>query len=77
MGKRLGVLGAAIALVALAVGVVTPALGSSVDDDKERTIRVVSVSEGQEFLDLGAEGESVGDQFIFTSKLLRPRESVG
>ena len=77
MGKRLGVLGAAIALVALTVGAISPALGSSGDDDEQRTIRVVSVLEEEEFLDLGAEGESVGDQFIFTSKLLKGGEQVG
>ena len=77
MGKRLGVLGAAIALVALTVGAISPALGSSGDDDKERTVRVVSIQEEVESLDLGAEGESIGDQFIFTSKLLKGGEQVG
>ena len=77
MGKRLGVLGAAIALVALAGAAISPALGSSGDDDKQRTIRVVSIQEEVESLDLGAEGESIGDQFIFTSKLLKGEEQVG
>jgi hypothetical protein len=77
MGKRLGVLGAVIALVALGGAAISPALGSSGDDEGQRTIRVVSVLEEQEFLDLGAEGESVGDQFIFTSKLLKGGEQVG
>ena len=77
MGKRLGVLGAAIALVALAGAAISPALGSSGDDDEQRTIRVVSIQEEVESLDLGAEGESIGDQFIFTSKLLKGGEQVG
>jgi hypothetical protein len=77
MGRRLGVLSAAIAVVALAVGVVTPALGSSGDDDGQRTIRVVSVLEDEAFVDLGDEGESVGDQFVFTSKFLKGGEEVG
>jgi hypothetical protein len=77
MGKRLGVLGAAIAMVALTVGAVSPALGSSGDDDGKRTIRVVSVLEEETFVDLGAEGESVGDQFLFTSKLLKGGDEVG
>jgi hypothetical protein len=77
MGKRLGVLGVAVALVALAVGVVSPALGASGDDDKERTIRVVGITTEQEFLDLGAEGDSLGDQFIFTDKLLKGGKEVG
>ena len=41
MGKRLGVLGAAVALVALAVGVV-PAWGSSGDDARRATFRVLA-----------------------------------
>jgi hypothetical protein len=78
MGKRLGVMGAVISLTALAVGVVSPALGSSGDDpDGERVIRVVSINTEEEFLDLGAEGPSLGDEFIFTSKLLRSGNEVG
>ena len=77
MVKRLAVLAAAIALIALTVGAISPALGSSGDDDKQRTIRVVSIQEEVESLDLGAEGESIGDQFIFTSKLSKGGEPVG
>jgi hypothetical protein len=78
MGKRLGVLGAVIALTALAVGVVSPALGSSGgDDDGRLVIRVVSITEEEEFLDLGPEGFSLGDEFVFSSKLLRGGEEVG
>jgi hypothetical protein len=77
MGKRLAVLGAAVALIALGVGAVTPALGSSGDDDKEHTIRVVSVLDEEAFVDLGDEGESMGDQFLFTSKYLKGGEEVG
>jgi hypothetical protein len=77
MGRRLGVLGAAIAVVALAVGVVSPALGASGDDEGQRTIRVVSVLEEEAFVDLGDEGESLGDQVVFSSKLLKGGEEVG
>jgi hypothetical protein len=77
MGRRLGVLGAAIALVALAVGAVNPAFGSSGDDDKQRTIRVVSITAEEEFLDLGAEGFSLGDQIVFSENLLKGGEQVG
>lgn len=78
MGKRLGVLGAVIALVALTVGAISPALGSSGDDDdKKWTIRVVSITEEFAELDLGAEGESLGDQFVFSSKLLKDGDVVG
>jgi hypothetical protein len=77
MGKRLGLLGAAIALVALAVGAASPALGSSADDDERRTFRVVEITTEQEFLDLGAEGFSLGDEFVFSAKLLKGGEQVG
>jgi hypothetical protein len=77
MGKRLGALGAVIAMVALTVGAVSPALGSSGDDDGKRTIRVVSVLEEEAFVDLGDKGESLGDQFLFTSKLLKGGDEVG
>jgi hypothetical protein len=76
MGKRLGVLGAVLAVVALAVGVVSPALGSSGDDDK-RTIRLIAANTEFDFVDLGAEGDTLGDYFVFTHKLLRRGEQVG
>jgi hypothetical protein len=71
MGKRLTVLGAAIALVALAVGVV-PAWGSSSDKDKQTTFRVDAVTTEQNF-----EGTSLGDQIVFTSQLLKGDTEVG
>jgi hypothetical protein len=77
MGKRLGVLGAAIALVALALGAVSPAFGSSGDDDERQTIRVVEIATEEAFVDVGEEGESLGDQFVFSSKLLKGGEEVG
>jgi hypothetical protein len=77
MRKRLGVLGAGIALVALAVGVVGPASGSSGDDDKRRMIRFVAVNTENDFLDLGEKGETLGDVFAFTHQLRRRGEQVG
>jgi hypothetical protein len=77
MGKRLGVLGAAVALVALVVGTVTPALGSSGDDDKERTIRVRFTLTEEAFVDAGDKGESLGDQFVFSGTLEKGGDEVG
>lgn len=77
MGKRLGVLGAAIALGALAFGVVSPALSASGDHDTQRTIRLVAINTEFNFLDLGAEGETLGDYFVFTHELRRRGKQVG
>jgi hypothetical protein len=75
MGKWLGAFGAAIALLALAVSAVTPALGSS-GDERER-IRVNSITTEEEFLDLGAEGFSLGDEIVFSTNLRKGGEQVG
>jgi len=72
MGKRLGVLGAAVALVALAVGAISPAWGSSSDKDKRRTFTLEALTTEQEF-----EGTALGDQIVFTSQLLKGDTEVG
>jgi hypothetical protein len=72
MGKRLALLGTAIALVALAVGVVSPAWGSSGDKDKQTTFRLLAVITELEF-----QGTSLGDQIVFTNKLLKGDTEVG
>jgi hypothetical protein len=77
MGKRLGVLGAAVALVALVVGLVGPAWGSSGDDGKQRRFRLEAASTEQNLLDLGAPGNSLGDQIVFTTQLLKGDTEVG
>jgi hypothetical protein len=77
VGKRLGLLGTAIALVALAVGAVSPAWGSSGHDGKRMTFRVDAVTTEQQVLDLGAAGTSLGDQIVFTGRLLQGDTEVG
>ena len=72
MGKRLGVMGAAVALVALAVGAVSPAWGSSRDKDKQTTFTVEALTTEQSF-----EGTALGDQIVFTSQLLKGDTEVG
>jgi hypothetical protein len=67
----------AVALVALAVGVVGPALGSSRNDEKRRTLRFVAVNTESNFIDLGEQGDTLGDYFVFRHKLLRRGEQVG
>jgi hypothetical protein len=85
MGKRLGILGAVIAVVALGVGAVSPALGSSSHGSAstssghaDKTIRVVAVfTEFDPNIDLGAPGFSLGDEVVFAGNLLRDGEQVG
>jgi hypothetical protein len=86
-GKRLGLLGAVIAVMALVVGAVSPALGSSSqgaastssgDTDERQTIRVIAVfTEFDANIDVGAPGFSLGDDVVFSGNLLRNGEQVG
>jgi len=78
LAKRLAVLMCAVALAAVAFGGLSPALGSNGDDDESHhVIRVVSITTEEEFVDVGAEGFSLGDQFVFSSKELKGGEEVG
>ena len=72
MGKRLGVTGAAIALVALAVGAISPAWGSASDKHKQTTFTVEALTTEQSF-----EGTALGDQIVFTGQLLKGDTEVG
>jgi type II secretory pathway pseudopilin PulG len=69
---RLGVAGTAIALVALAVGAISPAWGSSSNKDKQTTFRVEALTTEQNF-----EGTALGDQIVFTTQLLQGDTEVG
>jgi hypothetical protein len=85
-GKRLGLLGAVIAVMALVVGAVSPALGSSSQGtastasshvDKQ-TIRVVAVfTEFDAGIDVGAPGFSLGDEVVFSGNLLQAGKQMG
>ena len=87
MGKRLGLLGAVIAVMALLVGAAGPALGSSSQGsastssghaDKHQTIRVLAVfTEFDPNIDVGAPGFSLGDEVVFSGNLLRNGKQLG
>jgi hypothetical protein len=87
MGKRLGIAGAVMAVMALVIGAVSPALGSSSQRsastssghaDKQQTIRVLAVfTEFDANIDVGAAGFSLGDEVVFSGDLLRNGEQVG
>jgi hypothetical protein len=64
---------------AFAVASGGPAVSSGGDDgnDRHRTIRVVSVNTEEAFVDVGEANFSLGDEFVFTSKLMRHGKQVG
>ena len=80
MAKRLGISAAVIAVMALMVGAVSPALGSSSGGAASassghadgRTIRVILVPTEAAEIDLGAPGFSLGDTVVFGGVLQRP-----
>jgi hypothetical protein len=77
MGKRLGVLSAAIAVAALVAGVAIPAAGSSGQAGQDRTFRVTATVTEISQIDLGAPGPSLGDEIVFSGPLLRGGNQVG
>jgi hypothetical protein len=87
MRKRLGLLGAVIAVMALLVGAASPALGSSSQGSasassghagKQQTIRVLAVfTEFDPNIDVGAPNFSLGDEVVFSGNLLRNGKQVG
>ncbi|HET7398855.1 MAG TPA: hypothetical protein VFJ94_10075 [Intrasporangium sp.] len=78
MSKRFGITAAAAGLVGLAMGPASPAAGSDGDNGGEhRTITVTEVVLEQSFVDVGAKGPSLGDQFVFSGKLMMGGKQVG
>jgi hypothetical protein len=85
MGKRLGILGAGIAVMALVVAAAIPAVGASrqgaastASGHADKTIRVLAVfTEFDPNIDLGAAGFSLGDMVVFSGNLLRNGEQLG
>jgi hypothetical protein len=87
MGKRLGLLGAVVAVIALVVGADSTALGassqgaastSSAGGGKQQTIRLLAVfTEFDANIDVGAPGFSLGDEVVFSGNLLQNGKQVG
>ena len=79
MLKRLGTLGVIVAVVALGVGLVGPAAGSGGDgrNGHHRTIKVLSINTEEDLVDVGMPDFSLGDEFVFASKLMRGGKQVG
>jgi hypothetical protein len=80
MLKRLGAVGAVIGVAALAVGSVGPVIGQASatgNDDDHHVVRVVSTNTEEEFIDVGEADFSLGDSFVFTSKLTKQGKTAG
>jgi hypothetical protein len=77
MRQRLSVLGISIAVAAVTVGVALPAAGSSSHSDRHHALRVTATVTELAQLDLGAKGPSLGDEIVFTGKLLRGGHEIG
>ena len=76
MSKRLGMISVAIAAM-LALGVITPAAGSTGGVTKDRTIRVSAVITELSLIDAGTAGPSLGDEIVFSNKLLAGGKEIG
>lgn len=80
MLKRLGTVGTVIAVAAFAVGSVGPATGQTSatnNGDDHRFVSVLSTNTEEAFIDAGERGFSLGDSFVFSSRLTRQGETVG
>lgn len=78
MIKRTAMLGAAIAAVGLSGGAVAPAIGSSGDDGSRQSVSFLSTTTEEGFVDAPPRRKlSLGDAFIFTSRLTKQGTRVG
>jgi hypothetical protein len=86
MFKRLMTTTAVLGVVALTAGSIGPAMGSGGSrhhgdhrghGDHGDRVRVLSTNTEESFLDLGASGTSLGDEYVFTSRLTRHGRTVG
>src|ERR1022692_4917319 len=77
MGKRLGALGAVIAVLALAGGIALPPLGSNGHAAQHQTLRVTAVDTELKLLDLGGPGFALGNEIVFSQKLLQGANKLG
>jgi hypothetical protein len=79
--KRLGIAGAVIAVMALVVGAVSPALGAARQGSGStttKTLRLTAVfTEFDPNIDVGAAGFSLGDEVVFSGNLLQAGKQVG
>ena len=77
MGKKFGALGVVLAAVVLVVGLVSPAVGAAAGASRQRDIRVDSFVTDLNAVDVAPAGASLGDQVVFSEKLLVGTSQVG
>jgi hypothetical protein len=77
--RKISVVGGLVALVALAVATLGPAAGAADETDgSTRWIRVNSFTTEEQFVDLPPQKEvSLGDEFVFSARLMKAGELVG
>jgi hypothetical protein len=72
-----GVVALLLAVLTLPAAAASPSAARSSDNDDVEVIRVTAITVQAADLDLGATGDSLGDQFIFSDDLFRGGEKVG
>jgi hypothetical protein len=77
MRSKFGVRVAIVAVVALGVLLFGSAVATADANAKKRTLRLEATQNQSEFVDVGAPGPSLGDQFVASETLFRRGEEVG
>jgi hypothetical protein len=74
--SRLGISAGVLAIVAIAVLALGPAVAAAHPGGK-KTLRLVATEDQFEFVDLGAQGPSLGDELVFSEVLRQRGREVG
>jgi hypothetical protein len=77
MRLKLGIYGALMAIVATAVLAFGATVASAHGKGRQQTLRLVATDVQEEFVDVGAEGPSLGDQLVISETLARRGRDVG
>jgi hypothetical protein len=77
MIRKVSAAGALVALVALAVATLGHTAGAAGGDDATRWIRVNSFTTEEQFVDLPPQNFSLGDEFVFSARLMKFGKHVG
>ena len=75
MLRKLSVLAGVVAIAAFALATLVPSAGAS--GDATRWLRVSSFTTEESFVDVGPPNESLGDQIVFATRLMRFGKQVG